>query len=120
MLDHCGGNGSLPEFGAGCKTRNSSKEYGPPTGQQPLCFNVGSEIMQPKKLLQVTVARGIVESAIGSPYRPMSDPDLEAKFYGLTTDIVAHEESARSVLERWLLHSWQRAKDELVQTERRL
>ena len=36
-----------------------------------------------------------VEHAIGSLYRPMSNADLDAKFRGLTADILSREEADR-------------------------
>jgi 2-methylcitrate dehydratase PrpD len=52
-----------------------------------------------------------VEHAVGSIQRPMSDKDLEAKFHGLTTDILTAEESERLIGLCWAIESLEDAAD---------
>jgi 2-methylcitrate dehydratase PrpD len=52
-----------------------------------------------------TILEKHVEHAIGSLYRPMSDHDLEAKFCGLTADILTNEESRRLLDLCWNVES---------------
>jgi 2-methylcitrate dehydratase PrpD len=46
-----------------------------------------------------------IQHAIGSLYRPMTDKDLEAKFLGLTADILTDDESRRLLALCWNLGS---------------